>query len=310
MFTKIYQTIKNYNTIIIHRHNKPDGDALGSQLALKESLKLTYPNKDIYAVGDIYDRYSWMGNMDIIDDSIYNESLVIILDTGAEYMISDERYKLAKEIIKIDHHIPQGEYGDLLYIDTTSESCSSIIAKYILEKRYKLNSNIASLLYTGIVTDSGRFRYNSTTSNTFKICSELLKYNIDLDNIYSHLYTEHIDSVKLKAKMTSKFKVEDNIAYLINTYQDILNNNTTVQDISRGMIGLMNGIEEVYAWCSFTYDINGDIYVELRSNKYNVNKVATKYGGGGHLQASGATIKDESLIKDIINDLKLLVKGE
>lgn len=310
MITKIYQTIKSYDHIIIHRHARPDGDALGSQLGLKRALELTYPNKKIYAVGDYTDRYMWIGEMDEIDDSVYEGALVIILDTGAEYMISDDRYKLAKEIIKIDHHIPQGTYGDLVYVDTSYESCAGIIADFCFEKRYKMDKQVASYLLTGIITDSGRFRYNSTNSNTFKVASKLMDYDIDTEYIYNKLYSEKLSVVKLKAKMTEKYEIYDNVAILINKYEDIIALGSTCIEVSRGMIGLMSGVNEIDCWASFTYDNNGDIYVEIRSNKFNINQVATKYGGGGHIQASGATIKDESLIPLIIEDIKKVAKGE
>ena len=138
ILTNIYRKIKEYNTIIIHRHVKPDGDALGSQIGLKESLLATFPNKCIKVVGDMSERYSFIGEMDEVEDSLYENALVIVLDTGAERLISDERYKLGKYLIKIDHHLPQGEYGDLAFVDTSRESCAGVVASFLLEKRFKI----------------------------------------------------------------------------------------------------------------------------------------------------------------------------
>ena len=311
ILTNIYRKIKEYNTIIIHRHVKPDGDALGSQIGLKESLLATFPNKCIKVVGDMSERYSFIGEMDEVEDSLYENALVIVLDTGAERLISDERYKLGKYLIKIDHHLPQGEYGDLAFVDTSRESCAGVVASFLLEKRFKINDKVATALFTGMVTDSGRFRYSSTSSTTYKVASELMKYNIDTESIYNKIYVDKLANVKLKAKLIDKFVVLDSgVAYLINTKEEIKEYNVPIYDVSRGMVNIMAGIEEIKIWANFSEDENGDIYCEIRSNGANINVVATKYGGGGHLQASGTTIYSFDTVKDIISDLEKVARGE
>ena len=183
MFEDIYNKIKQYDKIIIHRHNKPDGDALGSQMGLKECLISTFPDKDVKIVGDENERLNWLGKMDEVSDDEFNRALCIIVDSGSEHLISDTRYKNADCVIKIDHHIPQGEYGDISYVDTSSESCASIIAELAFECGLNMNTKAASYLFTGIVTDSGRFRYSQTNSRTFNIVSKLMNYNIDTNYI-------------------------------------------------------------------------------------------------------------------------------
>lgn len=311
MLTKIYHKIKEYNTIIIHRHIKPDGDALGSQIGLKEAILNTFPTKCVKVVGDISERYSWIGDMDEVSDDLYKEALVIVLDTGTDRLISDERYNKGSFLIKIDHHYPQGEYGDLAYVDTSRESCAGLVAKFLIEKRFKLNDKAASALFTGMVTDSGRFRYSSTDSETYKIASELMKYKIDTEYIYNKIYVDKLANVKLKAKLIDKFVVLDSgVAYLINTKEEIKEYNVPIYDVSRGMVNIMAGIEEICIWANFSEDESGDIYCEFRSNGKNINVVATKYGGGGHLQASGATVYSFDTVKEIINDLERVARGE
>ncbi len=311
MLNKIYHLIKEYHTIIIHRHTRPDGDALGSQIGLKEAILNTFPNKVVKVVGDMVDRYSWIGVMDEIEDSLYQDALVIVLDTGAEKLISDERYKTGKYLIKIDHHIPQGEYGDIAYVDTSKESCAGLIAEFVLKKKFKISDEVASALFTGIVTDSGRFRYSQTSSNTYLTASRLMEYNIDTEKIYNKIYVDKLANVKLKAKLVDKFIVlESGVAYLINTKEEIKEYGANINDISRGMVNIMAGIEEINVWANFSEDVSGDIYCEFRSNGPNVNKVAVKYGGGGHLQASGTTIHSFEEIKEIIKDLEKVARGE
>ena len=311
MLTKIYHKIKEYNTIIIHRHTKPDGDALGSQIGLKEAILATFPTKCVKVVGDISERYSWIGDMDEVNDELYQDALVIVLDTGAEKLISDERYNTGAFLIKMDHHYPQGEYGDLAYVDTTRESCAGVVAKFLIEKRFKLNEKAATALFVGMVTDSGRFRYSSTNSETYRLASELMKYKIDTEAIYNKIYVDKLANVKLKAKLIDKFVVLDSgVAYLINTKEEIKEYNVPIYDVSRGMVNIMAGIEEICIWANFSEDVNGDIYCEFRSNGKNINVVATKYGGGGHLQASGTTVYSFDTVKEIINDLERVARGE
>lgn len=311
MLTKIYHKIKEYNTIIIHRHTKPDGDALGSQIGLKEAILSTFPTKCVKVVGDVSERYSWIGSMDEVSDDLYKGALVIVLDTGAEKLISDDRYNNGDFLIKIDHHYPQGEYGDLAYVETVRESCAGLIAKFLIEKRFKLNDAAATALFIGMVTDSGRFRYSSTNSETYKIASELMKYKIDTEYIYNKIYMDKLSNVKLKAKLIEKFVVLDSgVAYLINTKEEIKEYNVPIYDVSRGMVNIMAGIEEICIWANFSEDESGDIYCEFRSNGKNINVVATKYGGGGHLQASGTTVYSFDTVKEIIKDLERVARGE
>lgn len=311
MLTKIYHKIKEYNTIIIHRHTKPDGDALGSQIGLKEAILATFPTKCVKVVGDVSERYSWIGSMDEVSDDLYKGALVIVLDTGAEKLISDDRYNNGDFLIKIDHHYPQGEYGDLAYVETVRESCAGLIAKFLIEKRFKLNDAAATALFIGMVTDSGRFRYSSTNSETYKIASELMKYKIDTEYIYNKIYMDKLSNVKLKAKLIEKFVVLDSgVAYLINTKEEIKEYNVPIYDVSRGMVNIMAGIEEICIWANFSEDESGDIYCEFRSNGKNINVVATKYGGGGHLQASGTTVYSFDTVKEIIKDLECVARGE
>lgn len=311
MFLDIYNKIKEFDTIIIHRHSRPDGDALGSQLGLKMAILATFPKKSVKVVGDTLERYNWLGNMDDVDDSEYSDALVIVVDSGAEKLISDERYKMGKFLIKIDHHIPQGEYGDIAYVDTTSESCASVIASLIRETPLVMTKDAASLLFSGLVTDSGRFRYSQTSPKTFDIASYLLSYEVDTEYIYTHLYTEKLSTIKLRAHLTTKFKVTKyGVAYLINKWSDVVKYNVGLFDISRGMVNIMAGIEGISVWANFTENENGEVYCEFRSSGKNVNTVATLFGGGGHLQASGCTLSDISQVKNVIKELNKLAKGE
>lgn len=305
MYKQFLKKIKEYGTIIIHRHGRPDGDAIGSQIGLKEAILATFPYKKVYAVGDVNPKVSFVGDVDEIEDSVYNNALVIVLDSSDTNMINDERYKLGRYIIKVDHHISNVNYGDMNIVDTSEISCASLLAKIIFSCNMKLTSHGARALFTGIVTDSGRFRYSGVSSETFNIASKLMKYDFDFNEIYNNLYIEDLEVVKLRAEMVSKFKISTKgIAYLVNTQEDVIKYNTDIFTISRGMVNVMAGIKGIDIWANFTEEQNGKVIVELRSSKYNVNQIAVKYGGGGHKFASGATVEGLHIIDAIIKDLE------
>lgn len=305
MFKKIYNEIIKYKTIIIHRHNNPDGDALGSQIGLKNILKYNFPDKKIYAVGDTSSTYNFMEDSitDLIEDSEYNGALAIILDSGAANLISDNRYTLAEKTIRIDHHIFCQEIADIEFIDTSYESCCGQIADFARSCNLKLNPLSAKSLYTGMITDSGRFRYDSTSSRTLSLASWLLEQDFDTNEIYRYLYADEFESKKLKAQFILKIKfTPSNVGYIYTDIDEFRSYNVDTFTISRGMVNTMADIKGVDIWANFTETENG-VLCELRSSKYNINPIAVKYGGGGHQKACGATVKDKSVAMDMLADL-------
>lgn len=310
-YQSIYNLIKDYDVIIIHRHSRPDGDALGSQIGLKEAIKASFKDKEVYVVGDETNRYSFIGKMDEVADEKYNNALVFLLDASDSGLISDERYKKASKKIKIDHHIFKEEYGDIELVDNSFESCCGLIAEFIFETGLTLSKEGAKALYTGMVTDSGRFRYDSTTSKTFMIASKLMEYNFDINEVYNNLYVEDLAMVKLRALFTSKFQITDwNVAYIKTTKEEVKELNVDIFSISRGMVNTMSGIRGIDIWANFTEDENNGVIVELRSSKYDINAIAVKYGGGGHPKACGCTVKSFEEVDMIINDLNNVCKNK
>lgn len=309
MFNNIVKVIKEYNRIIIHRHSRPDGDALGSQIGLKEIIKENFPNKKVYIVGDMTSRYSFMGAMDDIPNSFYDDALTFVLDSSEQYLVCDERYKKSSKIIKIDHHILRESFGDIEIVDESYESCCGLIADLAYSAKLKVNSLAAKALFTGMVTDSGRFRFDSTTPRTFEIASKLLSSKIDIVEIYNNLYNDDLETVLLRAKYTLKMKfTEHNVAYIMTTKEDLEKEDIDVFTVSRSMVNTMAGIKNINIWANFTEDVNsGGVIVEIRSNNYNINPIAVKYGGGGHAKASGATVSSFDEAKKLLNDLDKLV---
>jgi phosphoesterase RecJ-like protein len=291
---------------------KPDGDAIGSQIGFREALRVSYPRKQIYAVGDSSDRYGFIGELDTVADEVYTNALVLVVDTPEETMISDQRYKNGDYIIKIDHHIPRSEFGNSQIVDPSFESCSGLIADMIFRMGLKLTDHAARALFSGIVTDSGRFRFDSVTSRTFEITAKLLKYNFCINEVYSNLYLEDLKTVTIRAKFILNIKLTQNmVAYMKTTAEDLLKYDTDLYTISRGMVNAMRGIRGIDIWVNFTEDrTNNSVIAEIRSSKYNINTIAAKYGGGGHQLASGATLKSFEEADMMLKDLDQLIKDE
>ena len=310
MYNKIKELIEKYDRIIIHRHSNPDGDAIGSQVGLKHIIKTNYPEKEVYAVGDASKRYGFIEDCatDTIPDEYYNGALAFVLDTSAISLISDERYKTADAIVKMDHHIFTEKYADLELIDTSFESCCGLIGMFAMEAGLKLNPTAAKALYTGMITDSGRFRYDSTSAQTFRVASLLMEQKFNTNDIYSNLYADELHFVQLRAKFVLKITLTDApVSYIYTTLDEANSYGADTFTISRGMVNTMGDIKGIDIWVNFTETENG-VLCELRSNKYNINPVAVKYGGGGHQKASGATVKDRAEAMAMLEDLIALTK--
>lgn len=310
MYTSILNEIKKYNRIIIHRHSKPDGDALGSQIGLKHIIKANFPEKEIYMVGDPAGRYDFMEDsvMDEITDDMYDDALAVILDCGASHLVSDNRYEKAASLIRFDHHIFCGQLSELEVVDTSFESCCGLITDFAKTCGLKVPSLAAKSLFTGMVTDSGRFRYDATTSRTFALASFLMEQDIDMDGIYRNLYAEDFEGKKLRAQFLLKVQfTEHNVAYIYTTLDELKELNKDTFSVSRGMVGTMADTKGVDIWVNFTETEEG-VLCELRSNCYNINPVAVKYGGGGHQKASGACVKNKEEAMAMLADLDAMMQ--
>ncbi len=310
MFTDILNEIKQYNRIIIHRHSKPDGDALGSQVGLKHILKTNFPEKEIYVVGDSAGHYSFMDDviMDTIEDTLYEGALAIVLDCGGKHLISDSRYETATFTVRFDHHIFAEKICNLEIVDTSYESCCGLLTQFAKDCNLTVPAIAAKSLYTGMITDSGRFRYDSTGARTFALASFLMEQGVDLTSVYSELYAEDYEGRKLRAMFTLKVNfTENNVAYIYTTAEEVKELDVDTFTISRGMVGTMADIKGVDIWVNFTETETG-VLCELRSNRFNINPVAVKYGGGGHQKASGATVASKETAMQMLADLNEMAK--
>ena len=311
MFEAILQAIAAHERIILHRHTHPDGDALGSQIGLKHLLRENFPGKQVYMVGDGAGRYDFMEDsvMDDVPDEAYRDAMAIILDTSAPGLISDGRYALAKTTARIDHHLFTGQIAQLEAIDTGSESCCGLIVRLAMEHGLRLTPVAAQSLFIGMVTDSGRFRYDATSARTFRQAAWLLEQQpLDVSGIYRNLYASDFDQVRLRAQFVLNIRFTPHrVAYLYTTGEELRAQGLDPFVISRAMVNTMADIRGVDGWVSFTESEEG-VLCELRSDRRNINPVAVQYGGGGDAKASGARVKDRAEAMAMLADLDAMME--
>jgi len=288
----ILNKIKEYKTIIIHGHLRPDGDCYGSQFGLKDIIKSSFPEKEVYVVGQTSDYVSFVGTPDIIDDSKYEGSLVIVVDTATESRISDPRYKLGRELIKIDHHIPVDQYGDIIWVDTNFPSCAQMIAYfyYRFKDELKLSKTGAVAMYTGIVTDTGRFRFRGVDELTHQLAGMLITKGVEPDEVDFKLSQETLDMVQLKGKVLTGFERSTEGFIYFKMTRDIIEEYGVTDEQAASMVSVLGGIENHPVWALIIEYPGNEVRVRLRSNGPTISDVANQFEGGGHAKAAGARL--------------------
>ncbi len=311
MFKEAYKLLKKYKRIIIHRHAHPDGDAMGSQIGLYFLIKDNFPEKEVYMVGDVPTRLPFIDiPMDEVPDEAYRGALAIILDCGSSRLICDERYKTAEKTLRFDHHIYCEKIADVDVVESSCESACGLVAWFAKETKLRLSVHSATYLYMGMVTDSGRFVFDSVSARTFTLAAFLLSQPIDLNKLYYNLYAEDFQKIIEKADNMHKIKfTPNNVAYIYTAKEDLPENSDAAPVVSSGLVSLMHDIKDVFIWVNFTESDDG-VHVELRSNRYNINPIAVKYGGGGHKKASGCTVPDRETAMLLLDDLNTLAGEE
>ncbi|MFA5692017.1 MAG: bifunctional oligoribonuclease/PAP phosphatase NrnA [Acholeplasmataceae bacterium] len=310
----IYKKIKEYDKIIIYGHKRPDGDCYGAQFGLKDIIINSFPNKKVYVTSEISEYVSFVGTPDIkipndLEDSFYEDALSIVVDTATKDRVSNPKYILGKEVIKIDHHEPIDNYGDYIWVDTNFPSCAQMIAYFFTQfKKLKMSSVGATAMYTGIVTDTGRFRYRGVTKETHELAGLLINHGADITYIDSKLSTETLNMIRYKGYVYENFITDNGFVYLKIT-NEIKKKFELSQEDASSIVNLLGGIEGYPIWAIFLEEEGKEtIRVRLRSNGPDIDKLANKFEGGGHKMAAGATLKnwDElpKFIKEVHNTLK------
>ena len=302
----ILNKIKEYDSIVIGRHFRPDGDAVGSTMGLGRIISLTFPEKKVYlSNNDKSDYMAFLGDTsESVSEEIIKNSLVIVIDTATKDRVSDNRILNGKEVVKIDHHIEAEPYGDVSWVEDWRSSSCEMIASFYEEfsSVLKIDDIAATAIYAGMVTDSGRFRFSSTSSETFRLASIMVGKGVDIERLQANLDLNSYNFYKYQAYVFSKIEMTENGVSWLYVDQEMQKKwNLSREDASES-VGFMSGIKGSICWIAFIENSDGSIRVRLRSRFMTVNKIAEKYHGGGHDRASGATCYSREEMMALIED--------
>lgn len=309
MKRQIIDKIKQYETIVLHRHVRPDPDAYGSQIGLAELIRANYPEKAVYTVGEHDDSLSFMASPQQVEDAQFKNALVIVTDTANTERIDDQRYVNGDFLIKIDHHPNDDAYGDLLWVDTDASSCSEMIYDLYEEGKayadWKMSDEAARLLFAGIVGDTGRFLYPSAGPKTFETAGHLVQYNFDRNEVFDGMYEMERKLLNLQGYIYQHFEMDEHGAASIKLPADILKQFDATPSETSLLVSSLGNVKNIRAWVMFIED-NDTIRVRIRSKGPVINGLAKKYNGGGHPPASGATAYSWEEADQVIEDLKVI----
>jgi phosphoesterase RecJ-like protein len=317
---EIIQVIENHNSFVISTHISPDGDALGAQLGLYSFLKDL--GKQVWAVNTdpVPAVYTFLPFSDVILSRPPSDpfEILIIVDAGSFVRIGDDLSKVLlpeKAIINIDHHLTNDRFGNYNWIDADACAVSELIYKLIKRYGMSIGQKRAICLYTGIMTDTGGFRFSNTTTVAHRIAAELIAEGISVDRISRFVY-ESLPSSRIKllglALSTLQVSLDGKIAW-IRVTQNMYERTGTTQEDTENFIDYVKSIDTVEIALFFVELKNGKTKVSFRSkNEFDVSKVASNLGGGGHQRAAGCTIKasvDETekiVVANVQRELALL----
>ncbi|MFS0989481.1 DHH family protein [Enterococcus sp. 6D12_DIV0197] len=307
---EILATIKAFDRIIIHRHQRPDPDALGSQVGLAEILRASFPKKEIYQVGGPVEGLDYLALMQTIPDDLYKGALVIVTDTANAPRVSDQRYDQGAKLIKIDHHPNDEPYGELVWVNTKASSCSEMIVSFwqMFQNELTMTQEAARLLYAGIVGDTGRFLYPATTATTLRLAAELLDYGFDAAKINRQLDQVSRSVARLSGYVYENIEIDEIGAGKVILSQELQQRFGVVDSETSAVVSLPGKIDEVMAWAIFVEQPEGYYRVRMRSKGPVINEIAKRHHGGGHPLASGANAKDLEEVAVIYQEIQAAIK--
>ena len=309
---QILDKIKEYNKIFIFRHKRPDGDATGSTKGLHRILKRTYPEKQILLQNADFAEYmAFLGDEDaLLPDEEYRDALAIVIDTGTTERVSNQKFSLCKEIIKIDHHINIAPYGEPMWVEEERSSACEMIADFYatFKDELKIDSQAATYIYCGMVTDSGRFRFRDVSGETMRLAGMLLDVGIDTDTMYANLYMKEFDIYKFEAYAYGQMQITENGVAYLHVTREMQERFGLSQEDASASVSLMDSIKNSLIWLAFIDNEDGSIRVRLRSRFVTINSIGEKYRGGGHACAAGATLYSADEMAALIADADARLK--
>lgn len=302
IYRQIYRKLKKYNKIVIAHHIGPDPDALGSSFGLKDIIKKTFPKKEVYVVGATALKFRYLGLPDKFDESMYKDSLLIVVDTPNIKRVDGVDPFKFKDSIKIDHHPFIEEFCKLEWIDDKASSVSQLIMELVSKTRLKMDEKSASKLFTGLIADTERFLFDYTTPKTFELVADMIrKTNLEFTKLYLPLYLRPIKDLRFQSYIMTNMTITENGLGYIKLTEDILDEYGVDAATAGNLINNFNYINEIIAWAFFSDDrMNNNIRGTIRSRGPVINTVVEPFGGGGHALASGVKLANFELADEVI----------
>lgn len=299
----ILNLINDYEQIILYRHVNPDFDAFGAQFGMYYTLKELFPNKNILIEGNLESSMTSYYDVPNMNDRKDIKTLGIVLDTANRDRI-DGDYSLCDKLIKIDHHIIVDSYGDYNIEIESASSCSEIVTLLFKSENIHIPVSSANALYLGIVGDSNRFLYNSTTRSTFEAASYLLDMGINIETLYKNIYLRKQKDLEITKYIYNSYHFDGGVAWYYLSDDDLKKLNISREQGSNYVNSLAN-IDEFKVWMAVTENKETNNYrVSIRSRDLPINGIAAMYNGGGHKLASGATLESLDQLLELINKIK------
>lgn len=300
---EIVKLIKAYDKIIIMPHARPDGDCMGSAFGLKGILQASYPHKTIYVVGEETEYLHFLGRTDQIEDGEFDGALIIAVDTANLDRLGDQRYGLGERIIKIDHHIDVAPYGDVSWVDTTAPAVAQMIVELYqtFEKKWTCPPEAALALYTGILTDTGRFKYAGVSERTFQAVAKLYTIGVNAQGVHTVLDTKSESLVRFKGYILLNYqKTKHGVAY-IKINEALRNEHGVTMEEASSLVNELGVFEDSPIWVLLSEYEEAIVRARIRSKGPRIDDVANRFDGGGHARASGANVgtweKAEALLE-------------
>jgi len=302
MLKDIFKQIKKYDNIVIARHIGVDPDALASQLALRDSIRKTFPKKKVLAVGSSSVKFNYFPKLDKMEE--LSDAMLIVVDTPDKKRIDISNFDNYKYYVKLDHHPFIEEFANIEYIDDKASSASEIIYRFINSTDLVLDEDVAKTLFLGIVSDTNRF-LNSSTSTTFAVVTDMLeKFNLNLPELYSNIFMRPLSEIRLQGYIAENMKVTENGLASAKITNDIMLKYGVDVGSAGNLVNSFNYIEEVIVWVTVSEDVkNNLIKLNIRSRGPVINHIAEKYNGGGHRFASGARVSSMAEADSLLEEL-------
>lgn len=302
MLNDIFKKIEQFDNIVIARHIGVDPDALASQLALRDSIRKTFPNKKVLAVGSSSTKFNYFPKLDKMEE--LDNAMLIVVDTPDKKRIDISNFDDYKYCVKLDHHPFIEKFANIEYIDDKASSASEIIYRFINSADLVLDEEIANTLFLGIVSDTNRF-LNSSTSKTFSTVADMLeKFNLNLPKLYGNIFMRPLSEIRLQGYIAENMKVTENGLASVKITNDTMIKYGVDAGSAGNLVNNFNYIEEVIVWVTVSEDVkNNLIKLNIRSRGPIINHIAEKYNGGGHHFASGARVSSWAEADSLIEEL-------